>query len=72
MKQLLRVYKNWRCDVFLLLFCAAMLLMFCEADNLTALFISKAVALGIGYVAYRLFKYWDAKGLIDELTDNDL
>ena len=69
MKKLPSIYKNWRNDVFMLLVCATMLFAFCEANSLVALLASKAIAVATGYVAYRLYAYWDKKGLISEISD---
>lgn len=60
---------NWRCHILMLLFGATMLLTLCEAETIRGLLVTKAVGVGVGYVAYRLFRHWDDKGLIDELTD---
>lgn len=32
-------------------------------------FISKTIAALFGYVAYRLAKYWESKGLLPEMDD---
>lgn len=69
MEELMNAFKNWRCDIFVLLVCLSALCLFCEAESLKALFASKAVGLGIAYVAYRLFTYWDKRGQIDELSE---
>ncbi|MBQ8051664.1 MAG: hypothetical protein IJ197_08865 [Bacteroidaceae bacterium] len=69
MKKLLSICTNWRNDVFMLLVCATMLLALCEADSFVTLVASKALAVATGYVAYRLYVYWDKKGLITEISD---
>jgi len=33
-------------------------------------FISKSIAALFGYVAYRLAKYWESKGLLPEMDDD--
>ena len=33
-------------------------------------FISKSIAALFGYIAYRLAKYWESKGLLPEMDDD--
>ena len=69
MRQITDIFKNWRADVFLLLGCLAMLLMFCEAETLGDLLMSKAAGIGVGLMAFVWFRYWDARGMMDELNE---
>ncbi len=69
MKELYRPLLNWRTHVLAILAIVALLFIMCECDNLFNFLIIKIVGFGIAYVTYRLGKYWDSKGKIDELME---
>lgn len=71
MRQTASIFKNWRADVFLLLSALSMLLMFCEADNVVDLIVAKAAGVVLGIMAFLWFRYWDAKGMMEEMYDNE-
>ena len=60
---------NWRADVFVALVCVVMLLLMMEAESVTGMLATKVAAAGVGYVAYRLYKRWDARGLMEEIKN---
>lgn len=36
-----------------------------------AFFISKGIAFLLGYISYRLFTYWESKGLLPDMDDEE-
>ena len=67
MKTLINTLKNCRIAALFVVIAAAMLLVFCETDNLALLIAIKAAGFALAYASYRLWLYWDKKGLVDEL-----
>lgn len=51
----------------------ALILMCSEPANeetwFEAFFISKGIAFLLGYISYRLFTYWESKGLFPDMDD---
>lgn len=68
MKKYLIPLLNWRVLVLSLLAMAAALLILGDTDNLTVFMIIKTAGFGLGYLCYRLFRHWDERGLINELS----
>lgn len=71
MKELLTPFRNWRVIVLTLLGMVAAVLILSEESedaSLLSFFIAKAIGFALAYITYRLGKYWDAKGKINELT----
>ena len=70
MKKYFIPYLNWRVHVLTLLAMVALVLLAGDTDEscstLYFLFI-KVVGFGVAYITYRLGKYWDGKGKINEL-----
>lgn len=54
--------------------CLALICMVSEPINQDTwfkdFFIGKSIAAIFGYVAYRLAKYWESKGLLPEMDDD--
>lgn len=67
MKKLISVYLNWRIYVLSVLGMFALLLIASDNDNMTSFLLSKALGFALAYGCYRLGKYWDGKGQINEL-----
>ena len=68
MKELFTPFRNWRVIVLAVLVMVAAVFILGECDDMGYLLFTKGVGLGIAYIIYRLGKYWDAKGKINELT----
>lgn len=68
MDKYFKIYRNWRVHVLTLLCMVAALFILGDCDDMGYLLFTKGVGLGIAYIIYRLGKYWDAKGKINELT----
>ena len=66
MKEILKIFKYWRSDVVVLLLSAAMLLLFCEAESIKALLMTKVAGFALGAAAYWLLVRWSNKGLMEE------
>ncbi len=70
MKQFFTPFTNWRVHVLAVLAMAALVLLVSEPDDsaplLTYLAV-KAAGFALAYVIYRLGRYWNSKGKINEL-----
>lgn len=64
----LNLCYNWRVHVLLVLCLIQVILTFAESDDLYMLFTIKFFAYFVGWVIYKLFKYWDGRGLLEELN----
>lgn len=67
MKKFLSIYRNWRVVVLTLLGMVAALFIFGDCDDIGYFLFTKGIGFGLAYVIYRLGKYWNAKGKINEL-----
>ena len=68
MDKYFKIYRNWRVHVLTLLCMVAALFILGDCDDMGYLLFTKGVGFGLVYIIYRLGKYWDAKGKINELT----
>ena len=68
MDKYFKIYRNWRVHVLTILVMVAMFLLLGDCDDMGYLLFTKGVGFGLAYIIYRLGKYWDAKGKINELT----
>ena len=68
MKKYLIPLLNWRVIALTLLAMAATLLVLGDTDDLTVFMLIKSAGFGLGYLCYRLSRYWDNRGLINELS----
>lgn len=68
MKELFTPFRNWRVHVLTLLCMFAAVFILGDSDDMGYLLFTKGVGFGLAYIIYRLVKYWDAKGKINELT----
>ena len=68
MDKYFNIYRNWRVHVLTLLCMVAALFILGDCDDMGYLLFTKGVGFGLVYIIYRLGKYWDAKGKINELT----
>lgn len=70
------IMKQVRSSILGVLGCICLILIVSEpADEekwFTQFFIVKGLGFSIGYVIYRLFSHWDARGLLPEIKDDDL
>ena len=68
MKELFTPFRNWRVIVLAVLVMVAAVFILGDCDDMGYLLFTKGVGFGLAYIIYRLGKYWDAKGKINELT----
>lgn len=68
MKELFTPFGNWRVIVLAVLVMFAAVFILGDCDDMGYLLFTKGVGFGLAYIIYRLGKYWDAKGKINELT----
>lgn len=69
MKKTVSIYKNWRVIILGLLAMTALFILAGETDNTVSLLITKGIGFGLAYIIYRLGKYWNGKGKINELIE---
>lgn len=68
MKELFTPFRNWRVIVLAVLVMVATVFILGDCYDMGYLLFTKGVGFGLAYIIYRLGKYWDAKGKINELT----
>ena len=68
MKELFTPFRNWRVIVLAVLVMLDAVFILGDCDDMGYLLFTKGVGFGLAYIIYRLGKYWDAKGKINELT----
>ena len=68
MKELFTPFKNWRVIVLAVLVMFAALFILGDCEDMGYLLLTKGIGFGVAYIIYRLGKYWNAKGKINELT----
>ena len=68
MDKYFKIYRNWRVHVLTILVMVAMFLLLGDCEDMGYLLLTKGIGFGVAYIIYRLGKYWNAKGKINELT----
>lgn len=68
MKKYLSIYKNWRNDTLFALFFLSLILLLGNTDDLTMFVVTKLLSFCGFALLGLLFKYWNSRGLIKELT----
>ena len=66
MKELFTPFRNWRVIVLAVLVMVAAVFILGDCDDMGYLLFTKGVGFGLAII-YRLGKYWNAKGKINEL-----
>lgn len=56
-KSILSIIANWRIDVITVLGMVTLLLM-CDSDDLSALLLTKAAGLMLGWITWKLAERW--------------
>lgn len=67
MKELFTPFRNWRVIVLAVLVMFAAVFILGDCDDMGYLLFTKVIGFGLAYIIYRLGKYWNAKGKINEL-----
>ena len=67
MKELFTPFRNWRVIVLTVLGMVAAVFILGDCDDMGYLLLTKGIGFGIAYIIYRIGKYWNAKGKINEL-----
>lgn len=60
-------FRNWRVHVLTILVMVAAVFILGNCDDMGYLLLTKGIGFGVAYIIYRLGKYWNAKGKINEL-----
>lgn len=55
------IILNWRIDVITILAALTLMLAMCDCDGILVLFITKVLAVVLGYATHTLAKRWDGK-----------
>lgn len=69
MNKYLKIHLNWRVNVLSILAIMVTLLIAVDSENFLVLFLTKIAGLSLGYLTFRMGKYWNSKGKIDELME---
>lgn len=67
MRELFTPFRNWRVIVLAVLVMAAAVFILGECNDMGYLLFTKLIGSSLAYIIYRLGKYWNAKGKINEL-----
>lgn len=67
MKKYMTIFLNWRLNVLMIIGMASLIFLAGDTDDMSAFLWSKALGLTLLYTCYRLGKYWDKKGKLNEL-----
>lgn len=57
-KSILSIIANWRIDVITVLGMVTLLLLMCDSDDLSALLLTKAAGLLLGWITWKLAERW--------------
>ena len=57
----LSILLNWRIDVITILAALTLMLAMCDGENILVVFITKVLAVILGYVTLKLAKRWEDK-----------
>jgi len=68
MKKYLSIYKNWRNDTLFAIFFLSLILLLGNTDDLLMFVVTKLLSFCSFTLLSLLFKYWNSRGLIKELT----
>lgn len=68
MKKYLSIYKNWRNDTLFAIFFLSLILLLGNTDDLLMFIVTKLLSFCGFALLSLLFKYWNSRGLIKELT----
>ena len=69
MNKYLKIYLNWRVNVLVVLAMIITILVASDSDNIFLLFLTKIAGLLLGYLTFRLGKYWNSHNKINELRE---
>jgi len=69
MNKFFKVYLNWRVNVLTILAMVVTILIASENESLLLFVLDKIAGFVLGYLTFRLGKYWHSKGKIDELME---
>lgn len=69
MNKFFKVYLNWRVNVLTILTMIVTILIASENESLLLFVLDKIAGFVLGYLTFRLGKYWHSKGKIDELME---
>jgi len=69
MKKYLNIFRNWRIHMLTVLAFFAFIFIAGECDGITVLLLTKGMGVCLVYIIYRLIRYWNGKGQINELKE---
>ena len=69
MNKFFKIHLNWRINVLVILAMVVTILLASDCENLYLLFTTKLVGFLLGYISFRLGKYWNSHNKINELRE---
>lgn len=69
MNKFFKVHLNWRINVLVVLAMVITILVASDCDNIFLLFLTKIAGFLLGYLTFRLGKYWNSHNKINELRE---
>lgn len=66
---MIKMLLNWRIDALFTIFALSLTLLLGETDSVITFIIIKLLSI-VGFMNFgMLYKYWDEKGMINDLSD---
>lgn len=69
MNKFFKIHLNWRINVLVILAMVVTILLASDCESLYLLFTTKLAGFFLGYLTFRLGKYWDSKDKVNELRE---
>lgn len=69
MNKFFKVHLNWRINVLAVMAMMVTVLVVSDSDSIFLLFLTKTAGFFLGYLTFRLSKYWDSKDKVNELRE---
>lgn len=69
MNKFFKVHPNWRINVLAVMAMMVTVLVVSDSDSIFLLFLTKTAGFFLGYLTFRLGKYWDSKDKVNELRE---
>ena len=67
MNKFFKAHLNWRINVLVVLVMIILILVASDCDNIFLLFLTKIAGFLLGYLTFRIGKYWNSQNKINEL-----
>ena len=69
MNKFFKIHLNWRINVLAVLAMMVTILIVSDSDSIFLLFLTKTAGFFLGYLTFRLGKYWNSHNKINELRE---